>query len=432
MSSGRMAYWIWAAGLAAYVVAVFHRFSLGVAGVEAVERFGLSATGLGLFSVVQLGVYCVVQIPVGVLVDRFGYKRLLVIGAVVMAAGQFAFAFADDLPSALAARILLGFGDGLTFISMLRLVAAWFPPRRNPLLVQVTGLIGQLGAIASTVPLIYVLGHTGWETTFLGAAALGLLVAILAWIAVRERPAAAGPTVPAEQPTLGEVARTLRTTWAEPGTRLGLWTHFATQFPSIAFGLLWGYPFLVGAEGLSPASAGLLLTILTVSFMCCGPVVGQFVGRYPLRRSRMVLAVVGSSAIVWTAVLAWPGPAPFWLLLTLVVVMGANQPGSMIGFDYARTFNPSSRLGGAAGIVNMGGYVASLTAILLIGLVLSLFSAPGSSTYSPEAFNWAFAVQYPIWALGVVQVLRHRRKARRAYDGAPEHPRLAAELSIAA
>jgi MFS family permease len=199
-------------------------------------------------------------------------------------------------------------------------------------------------------------------------------------------------------------------------------TAFQPSSPAIAFWLLWGYPFLVGAQGRSPADAGLLLTILTVSFMCFSPVVGQLVGRYPLRRSWMVLAVVGSSAVAWTAVLGWPGPSPFWLLVTLVVVLGANQPGSMIGFDYARSFNHTSRLGGAAGIVNMGGYAASLTTILLIGLVLNLLSAPGSTTYPPQAFDWAFAVQYPVWAVGAVQVLRYRRKARRAYHNAPELP----------
>jgi MFS family permease len=415
----RTALWIWAAGLSAYVVAVFHRFSLGVAGVQAVERFGLSAAGLGLFSVVQLAVYCSIQVPVGLLVDRFGYRRLLVVGAVLMAAGQCVFAFAGDLPSALAARVLLGFGDGLTFISMVRLVAAWFPARRNPLLLQLTGLAGQLGAIASTVPLIYVLSHAGWRATFLGVAGLGLVVATVVATAVRERPVhAAVAAAPAQ--SLAEVVRGLRETWAEPGTRLGLWTHFVTQFPSMAFGLLWGYPFLVTAQGLSPQAAGLLLTVLTMSFMCFGPVLGHLVSRFPLRRSRMVIGIVVATAIAWTAVLAWPGRAPFWLLLTLVVVMGANLPGSMIGFDFARTFNTPRRLGSASGIVNMGGFLASLSTVLLIGFVLSLFSEPGSANYPPEAFTWAFAVQYPIWALGLTQVLRHRRRARRAYGGAPE------------
>src|SRR6266511_4202010 len=411
---GRAAWIVWAAGMSAYVVAVFHRFSLAVARDDAVHRFGVSAAGLGAFSVLQLAVYCIIQVPVGMAVDRFGFRRPIVVGALLMAVGQAIFATAHPLWLALAARLLLGLGDGLTFVSMMRLVATWFPVRRNPLLVQVTGLLGQLGAIASSVPLVYSLRAFGWTGTFLLAAGVGGVVAVVAAAALRDRPS--GVAVPAS-PDVRGIARALRATWAEAGTRLGFWSHFATQFPAMSVALLWGYPFLVIAQRQSPSTAGLLLTLLTVSFMCSGPVLGHLVGRLPLRRSRLVLGVVAATAVTWTIVLLWPGPAPLWLLVLLVVVMGADQPASMIGFDFARTFNPSRRLGSATGIVNMGGYTASLATILLIGLVLTLLSTPGSP-YSPEAFRWAFAVQYPIWAVGVVQILRHRRRARRAYRGA--------------
>jgi MFS family permease len=279
-------------------------------------------------------------------------------------------------------------------------------------MLQVTGLVGQLGAIASAVPVIYLLENTGWRTTFLSAAGIGLASAVGALLLLREP---AGPEPAAERQRLWPV---LRRTWAETGTRLGLWTHFATQFPAIAFVLLWGYPFLVVGQGLDPGTAGALLSVVTVSFMISGPALGVLVGRYPLRRSQMALVIVAASATVWTAVLAWPGHAPLWLLVLLVVVLGVNQPGSMIGFDHARSFNPAERLGTATGIVNVGGHVASLSCILAIGVVLAIYPH-AEGAYAPEAFRWAFLVQYPLWAVGAVQVLRYRRKARRTYDNAP-------------
>ncbi|MFD0890329.1 MFS transporter, partial [Streptosporangium algeriense] len=196
--------------------------------------------------------------------------------------------------------------------------------------------------------------------------------------------------------------------WAEPGTRLGMWTHAATQCSAAAFLLLWGYPFLVQGQGLSPATAGVLLSVLTLCGMVCGPLLGYLAGRFPFHRSRMVFVVVGSTAAAWTAVLAWPGRAPLWLLVVLVVVLASNGPGSMIGFDYARTFNPAARIGAATGIVNGGGFVASMSLIALVGIVLDL---SGQTTL--ESFRWAMAVQYPIWALAALQVLRYRRKTRR-------------------
>jgi hypothetical protein len=101
-----------------------------------------------------------------------------------------------------------------------------------------------------------------------------------------------------------------------------------------------------------------------------------------------------------------------WLLVVLVVVLGTNGPGSMIGFDFARTWNPVERQGSASGVVNVGGFVASLLTILAVGAVLDLLT-PGSSTdYSLGAFRAAFSVQYVFWAVGLVGVIRHRRQLR--------------------
>jgi hypothetical protein len=112
-------------------------------------------------------------------------------------------------------------------------------------------------------------------------------------------------------------------------------------------------------------------------------------------------------------VLAWPGPAPLALLVVLVVVLATNGPGSMIGFDYARTENPPGRLSSATGIVNVGGFVASLLTILAIGVVLSaLAPAGGATNASLGDFRVAMSVQYVVWAVGVLGVLRSRRQLR--------------------
>jgi hypothetical protein len=122
---------------------------------------------------------------------------------------------------------------------------------------------------------------------------------------------------------------------------------------------------------------------------------------------------------MWTVVLLWPGRAPLGLLVVLVVVLSTNGPGSMIGFDYARTENPAERMGSASGVVNVGGFFASLCTILLIGTVLDVLTPGGSTDYSLGAFRAAFAVQYLFWGIGLVGVLRHRKQLRErlARDG---------------
>ncbi len=410
------AYVVWGVALLSYVVAVFHRASLGVAAVDAQERFSAGASAVSLFLVLQLAVYAGLQIPVGVALDRLGSRRLILAGAVTMAAGQLVLALAQDVPTAVAARVLVGAGDAMTFISVLRVVSFWFPGRVVPLITQLTGILGQLGSVVAAYPLVALLHGTSWEATFLGAAATGLLVAVLVLVALKDAPGGGvrGPAV-----GLAELRATLLDTWREPGTRIGLYTHLVTQFSGTVFALLWGYPFLVVGQGLSPGTAAGLLTLLVLVGMGVGPLLGRLCGRWPLRRSVLVFSILGATALAWTVVLVWPGRAPLPLLIALVVVLGTNGPGSMIGFDYARTENPAERMGSASGVVNVGGFVASLLTILAIGAVLDVLT-PGSSTdYELGAFRAAFAVQYVFWAIGLFGVLRHRRelRARLARDG---------------
>jgi MFS family permease len=403
------------------VVAVFNRSSLGVAGIAATERFGIPASTLAALSVVQLVVYAGMQVPVGVLLDRFGTRRMVVAGSALMALGQLVFALTDQIEVAFGARVLIGAGDAMIFISVLRLVIAWFPARRVPLVQQLTGIVGQTGAVLAAVPLVGLLGLAGWTSSFALAAAVGVLAAVVVLAMVRDTPGARAADRP-PAPGIAEVRRTLAAAWREPGTQLALWTHFVAPFSAQAFVLLWGYPFLVRGQGLSPGFAAGLLTVITVAGMVCGPVVGQLVSRHPFHRSRVVLAIVAVTAAVWSAVLLWPGRAPGWLLVVLAIVLATNGPGSMIAFDFTRTFNPPARLGSASGIVNVGGFVATLMTVFLIGAILDVLGRTGSGSATEQAtdFRLAFAVQYLLWTLGAVQVVRYRRRARRRL--AREHP----------
>jgi MFS family permease len=410
MTSSRRAWLVWSVGVAAYVVAVLQRTSLGVAGLDATRRFDASASTLASFAVLQLLVYAALQVPVGLLVDRFGARRLIVVGAFLMAAGQVVLAVADQVPLAVLGRVLVGAGDAMTFISVLRLVTAWQPPGRVPLLTQLTGLIGQLGQILSAFPLVALLHGPGWTTAFLSAAALSVLAGVLVLLLVRDSPT---PTTRRnEAPTLRQVSADLARAWRQPGTRLGLWTHFTTQFSGTVFALLWGFPFLVSAEGLSNTTASTLLTVFVLAGMAAAPFIGVVVERHPLRRSWLVLGVVAVSALAWTVVLAWPGPAPVWLLVLLMLSLALGGPGSLIAFDFARTFNPPNRLGTATGIVNVGGFVASLVTMLFVGIVLDLRGADAAHGFALSDFRLAFSAQYVIWAIGVVGIVTTRRKVR--------------------
>lgn len=401
---------VWAIALLVYVLAVFHRSSLAVAGLAASERFDISASQLATFTMLQLLVYASMQIPVGLLVDRFGSRAVLATGAVTLTLAQAGFAFAQTYPLALVARVGVGVGDAMTFICVLRLVNTWFAPRRVPVMIQVTGVLGQLGAIVAAVPMTWAFGHLGWTRSYLFAASLGVVVTVALLTFVHDAPQARNLRGP--RMNVAAIKTSLADSWAHPGTRLGFWMHFTTQFSATVLGLLWGFPFLVKGEGLSERTAGLLLTVMVVAIMATGPFLGWRITVRPWHRSTLVLGIVAAIVATWTAVLAWPGPAPLWLLTVLVIVTGIGGPASVIGFDLGRTSNPSHRLASATGIINQAGFFASLTLVIAIGLILD-WRTPGDSTdYTPEAFRWAMSFQYVLWTIGLIQIWRYRGKAR--------------------
>ncbi|GGX77733.1 MFS transporter [Streptomyces fructofermentans] len=401
---GRRAVTVWSVGVSVYFVAVIFRTSLGVAGLDAADRFHVNASALSTFSILQLLVYAGMQIPVGLMVDRLGTKKVLTLGVVLFTIGQLGFALSPSYGTALASRALLGCGDAMTFISVLRLGTRWFPARRGPLVAQLAGLVGMAGNLVSTLVIARLLHGVGWTAAFAGSSLAGVVVLVLMLAFLKDHPEGHEPE-PFPHRGAAYVRRQIVASWREPGTRLGLWVHFTTQFPAMVFLLLWGLPFLVEAQGLSRAAAGELLTLVVLSNMLIGLVYGQVVARHHAARLPLALGTVLSTAVVWAAVLAWPADhAPAWLLTVLCAVLGACGPASMIGFDFARPANPPERQGTASGITNMGGFVASMTTLLAVGVLLD---ATGGD------YSVAFSAVFVLQALGLTQILRLRGQAAR-------------------
>ena len=412
--NSKRAWLVWGAAVFAYIVAVLQRSSLGVAGVEARGLFDVSASTLSTLAVVQLIVYAGLQIPVGLLVDRFGSRAMIAGGAVLMGLGQLQMAFAESIPGGVLGRVLVGAGDAMTFISVIRLIPLWFAPARVPLVTQLTGMSGQLGQLFSVLPFALVLHLSGWTPAFLMLAGMSALAVVLVILLLQDVPPGTGR--PHARQGLRATGASLARAWRQPGTRLGMWSHFTIQFSGTVFAMTWGYPFLISGQGLDAGTVAALMALYVAAAMAVGPFIGRFVSRHPLRRSTMVLLIAGATAAAWAAVLLLPGRAPLWLLAGLVVVLAIGGPGSMIGFDFARTFNPAHRIGTATGIVNVGGFIAALVSIFLIGLVLDVLYATGFSQgvlYGLAPFRLALSVQFLLLAIGAAAILASRRKVRR-------------------
>ena len=401
--ASRRAWLVFAAAAAAYLVAIVHRTALGVAGVEALDRFHIGATGLAALSVTQIAAYAALQVPAGRLLDKWGPRAMLVGGSLLMAVGQALMAVNHDYKIALIARVLIGAGDAPIFITASRLVAHWFPPRRAPLMVQLTAQVGQLGQLTTAIPVAWLLHAQGWSTTFLTLAVGGVVAAGL--VSTVRNPNDADKAASSELAT----ARA-RGTVSRAGVRLGFWTHFTALFSANTIALLWGVPFFITAQGRSPAEASLLLTVLTLGKFVISPFVGTATARHPMRRSWIVLVFAAITAVAWIVLLSQSTPRPMWQLIVFVAVIAAGGPVSLVGLDYARTFADHDHLGAANGRVNAGGFVSTIVAVGLVGIVLQ-FTAPDGN-YDLHAYRLAFASLALPWAVGVFGILKNRRQTR--------------------
>jgi sugar phosphate permease len=401
---GRRAWTAWGLGVTAYLVAVFHRMSLGVGAIDAEHRFHIGPSVLAAFVAVQLGLYAALQIPTGAAADRFGPRRMLTTALVLMAAGEALFALSTVAAVGIAGRALVGIGDALTFLSVLRLVQNWFPARRYGLLAAMTGLVGGVGQLISTVPLRQSLSHLHWGPTFFATALVTAGFAIVLAASLRDRPAGA-PVAHDAEPMHHAVRAVMR----RAGTWQGMWVHFALTGPFVVFTALWGYPYLVRVQHYSASAASVALAFVVVTTIVVAPVIGFLISHAPRSRPAIVFVSAGFLLAAWGLVLLWAtGPVPTACIGFLVVATGIAGPASIVGFDVARECNRGDRGGAATGVVNIGGFTGAVIVDIAIGVLLTTVGRGG---HYAHGFRLALATVPAMVAVGLVLFVSFSRRA---------------------
>ncbi len=405
-SSATPAFRRWAIAVTVYITAVFSRTSLGVAGLQAASRLGITPAQLSVFVLVQLGVYAAMQVPTGLLVDRYGPRRLLVAAAVTMALAQLAFALTRSYPVALLARGVLGCGDALTFVSVVRVAAQDFPRHRFPLAVSVTSMLGMAGNLAATIPLTLLLRSAGWTLSFAGTGLVSLVTGVAVWVLLPAGRPTAAPrhteprhTEPQRTGAAGRTLHRVHAAWRTPGTRLGFWVHFSCMSLATMFAVLWGLPYLV-RQGFTEAGASAVLLVCVLAAIVASPAIGAVFGRYPAARVPFALGVCLVTVAGWAILLGgFGGRPPHPLIVAVVAVAAVGGPASTIGFSLARDYNPQAMVGTATGVVNVGGFTSTIIASLLVGGVLEV-TGPGSG------YRLAFCCAVAVQVFGIAMAVR--------------------------
>ncbi len=408
-----MGWLVWGLAALFFLYGFFQRVAPSVMHDHLMVEFDLTGATVGNLSALYFYTYASLQIPVGLMVDRFGPRRLLLLGALICAAATLLFAWSSDSGLAHIARGLVGFGAGFSFVCALTLAARWLPSGR---FAQVTGLqmmAGMIGGFLAQAPLAALVEEIGWRDALAGSAVLGLALAAALWIVVRDFPP--GPR-PAKLPPqgLGGLATSLGVVLSRRQNLVTALLCAAMTAPLLSFAGFWGVAWLMQTKGYDRPGAGAVASLLLLGWALGSPISGWLSDRLG-RRKAVIQSGCLIALIALAAILYLPG-LPAVLLWVLFVVTGAACGCMSVAFALVRGYNKQSEMGATFGFVN--GATTATGAIFqpLIGWLLDLGwdgrSVAGARVYSAATFQSSLSVLlvFLVLALLLSLLLREARE----------------------
>jgi MFS family permease len=363
---------------------------------ELMRDFAVGAGVLGHLSAAYFYGYAGMQIPVGLMIDRFGPRRLTTIAAAICAIGCVLFAYAASLTTATAGRFLIGASAAFSLVSAMAVAGQWFKPNRFALLSGLAMAFGMAGGVFGQAPLRLAIEASDWRTANLLLAAGGIALCIACWLTVRDRWRGSGG--------IGQSFSGLAAVVTHRQTLLIAVAGLGTSAPLLGFAALWGVPFLETAYGLSRASAAATTSVLFIGWAVGAPLIGWISDRIGKRRpplfASLVLQTAGFAALVYIPDL------PAAAVTVLCFLIGLFGGGQITCFALVKDNHPATLSGTAIGFLN--GTVTGAGALFqpLVGFLLDLAwsgeTVNGARVYDAADFRTAFLSIVACGLVGIV------------------------------
>jgi sugar phosphate permease len=339
------------------------------------EHFSLSATGFGIFSAFYYYAYVPMQLPVGILMDRWGPRRLLTLACALSVLGLWIFAGTSVVSFAAAGRFLTGFGSAFAFVGVLKLATIWLPEDKLAMVAGFAAALGTIGAMVGDNLLGAMVLKLGWQKAVHFTALFGLFVIVLMWFGIHDKKNHIeddGGTVTSFKDGLKDLKYIL--------TNKQIWINGAfgclIYLPTTVFAELWGIPYLSHARGMSLPEAEFANSLIFLGFMFGAPTWGYLSDRLHQRKKPMFIGALGA-AIMMTLVLYLPGVKSHTLYF-MMFVLGLFYGVQAVVFAVGRELSPKEAAGTAIATTNM---FVMLGAMLLQPLIGSLLDHSVASRY---------------------------------------------------
>jgi len=352
----------WATGALFFFYAWILRVAPSVMIDEMMRDLAVGGAVIGNLSAVYFYGYAGSQIPVGMVIDRFGPRRLMTLAALMCGVGCVIFALSGGISGVAFGRFVIGAAAAFSLVGAMAVAGLWFPAQRFALLSGLAMMMGMLGGVFGQAPFRLVVEALDWRGAVLALAAGGVIVAIAAWATVRDRPREVETSVPMLA-GLGRVMRN-RQTWLIAIAGLG------TTGPLLGFAGLWGVPYFVTTLSIDRTAAASITSTVFLGWAAGAPLLGWASDHIRRRRTPLMLGLVVCIATM-SAILFIPGLS-IPTLMALCFLCGFGGSSQISGFAAARENNPPAVSATAIGLVN--GLVTGAGAFFqpLLGWLLDL------------------------------------------------------------
>jgi MFS family permease len=398
----------------AYVLSYLYRTVNAVIAPDLVARFDLSPAQLGLLTSAYLLAFAAFQLPLGLLLDRFGPRRTDAALLLAAAAGGLLFAIAGSVSTLTLGRALIGLGVSGCLMSGIKANVLWFPAARLPAMNGWMFFAGGVGMVAATVPVELALKVTDWRVIFACLAGLTVVASILI---VRVVPEHAGQ---ARVEPLGVQLRGL----AEVFRTRAFWdialASTAVQATSMAIQGLWAGPWLRDVAGLSRDETAMQLLVMAVAtmagFLLWGNLAARRAARGISESSVLALGIGGFVAVQALLTVGWTGtPLLLWIAFGVF-----GTVGSVAYAILSRRF-PAAQAGRVITALNALVFASAFALQWGIGAIIERWPAPAGH-YHPDGFRAAFGASLLLQVLGCAWMVHAWRRGTRAADAARRAP----------
>lgn len=402
--------WIFLVISATYLVSYFHRAAPAVVGPEIMKEFSLAPSALGFIGSMYFWAYAASALPSGLLADSWGPRKTIAVFVFLAGIGGFAFSMATDVMSMAWGRFIIGFGVGVVYVAAMRILADWYKPDELATYSGVLLAVGNIGAIISTTPLVYLMSSIGWRNSFSLVAALTLVASVIAYSVIRNKPKEMG--FPSFQEMSGSVTQDVngKTSLSEAikvvfGNKkfylLGL-LLFSFYGTFMGVGSLWAGPYLQNVYGISKQVAGNILMMFPLGMVLGCPLSGYVSDKILKSRKKVLLWGCILHTLCYIPLMFLTDSLSIVMLYVLFFWYGVSGGTFVSCFVCAQEIYESRFAGTAVGALNIFLFSGGAFYQYAMGAVINSYVPLAPGVYSLAAYQSAFIIPTCGLILGII------------------------------